>query len=817
MSTHSSISRSEPESTVEAAQLRQPDRDVRGDIDGVVPAALAPMVGRRRERLAVSDVLRNPEVRLLVLTGPGGVGKTRLALSVVEGLRSSFRDGVSFVDLSPISRSDLVLPTIAVSLGVRHSSNVPLMDAINATIRSRQMLLVVDNFEHVADAALLLTDLLMANPELTILVTSRSVLSVYGEHVYPVPPMSVPVVPDDAPAGTSLTRSLLASDAVQLFVKRASAVRSDFQLTNDNARDVATICRLLDGLPLAIELAAARIGILSPRMLAQRLQRRLPMLDDGPRDVPDRLRTMRNAVSWSYDLLDPDEQAVFRRISIFASTWTLIDGVHVVADHNDIGPSDEFEILDLVSSLVDKSLIRQVDTDTESPHFGILQVLREFGLEQLDEAGEREELEQRHAMYMIEIAKAAGPELIGPNQVAWLERLANMHPDLRSAFAWAMQHEPPELALELATSLWRFGYTRGHTREGREWIKSALARSPERTALRATALNGAGILANMERNLDDAKVLHLEALAIATEIDDKRLIGVAHIGLGDCSATRHENDEATYHYDQAEQIFRVLGDQRNIAAVMTNVGNLLWSQDKLTEAVEANERARVLYTNAGDQRGVAWSATNIGRIAAQQHDSQRAIPNLEQALHYYDQLGDRGGYAEALEGIAQVAVGMGDFARAASLLAAADGLREAVNHPIAPIDRDPYNSMIATLREELGETFESIWETDRALSFEDVKTLSNEILNDDPAPAKASPRLARQAAINTLIKQLGISEREIEVLALVASGKTDKDIADELFIGVRTVQSHVANLLTKLEVNARSAAVARALRAGIIT
>ncbi|MBA3379287.1 MAG: tetratricopeptide repeat protein [Chloroflexia bacterium] len=786
-------------------------------VEGGVPTALAPMVGRRRERIAVSDVLRNPEVRLLVLTGPGGVGKTRLALSVVDGLRDSFRDGVWFVDLSPISRSDLVLPTIAGSLGVRHSSNVPLMDAINATIRSRQMLLMVDNFEHVADAALLLTDLLMANPDLTILVTSRSVLSVYGEHVYPVPPMSVPLVPDDAPAGTPLTRSLLTSDAVQLFVRRASAVRGDFHLTNENARDVASICRLLDGLPLAIELAAARIGILSPRMLVQRLQRRLPLLDDGPRDVPDRLRTMRNAISWSYDLLEPDEQAVFRRIAIFANTWTLSDAVRVVADPDQDGPADEFEILDLISSLVDKSLIRQVDSDTESPHFAMLQVLREFGLEQLDLCAERLVLERRHALYMFDIAEAAGPELIGPNQVVWLERLAAMHPDLQTAFAWSMEHDPPELALGLATGLWRFGYTRGHIREGREWIETALRRAPARTSLRGTALNGAGILANMERDLDDARILHSEALSIATEIDDKRLTGVAHIGLGDCAATRHDFDEATYHYDQAERIFRTLGDQRNIAAVMTNVGNLLWSQDKLAEAVDTNERARILYTNAGDRRGIAWSATNIGRIAAQQQDYARAVPNLEQALQYYDQLGDRGGYAEALEGIAQVAVGMGDFARAASLLAAADGLREAVNHPISPIDRDAYTTMIDILRQELGKAFDSIWETDRALGFDEVKALSNEILNDDPAPTNASPRLARQAAINTLIKELGISEREIEVLTLVAAGKTDKDIADELFIGVRTVQSHVANLLTKLEVSARSAAVARALRAGIIT
>ena len=784
-------------------------------VPGLVPVALAPMVGRRRERVAVSDMLRNPEVRLLVLTGPGGVGKTRLALSVAESLHDSFRDGVAFVDLSPITWSDQVLPTIAAALSVRHSATVPLVDAINATIRGRQILLVVDNFEHVADAALTLTDLLMVNPELTILVTSRSVLSVYGEHVYPVPPMQVPVVPEGA-TGAGVPRTLMQSDAVQLFVKRASAVRGDFQLTEENSRDIAAICRLLDGLPLAIELAAARIGILSPRMLAHRLQHRLPLLDDGPRDVPDRLRTMRNAITWSYDLLDPDEQAVFRRLAIFSSAWTLADAVRVVPAAGD-GPSDELEVLDLISSLVDKSLVKQVDADAEAPRFTMLQVLREFGLEQLAETGERESLDERHALYMVEIAEAAGPEMIGPNQVAWLDRLATIHPDLQIAFAWSMEHDPPELALRLATGLWRFGYTRGHTREGREWIEQALARAPERTALRATALNGAAILANMERNLEHAREMHAEALEIATEIDNRRLSAVAHMGLGDCAATAHDADTAHRHYQEAERIFRSLGDQRNIAAVMTNLGNLLWSLNNLDEAQEANEKARVLYTNAGDQRGVAWSATNIGRIAAEQGDYQRAIPNLEQALQHYDQLGDRGGYAEALEGIAQVAIGTGDYARAASLLAAADGLREAINHPIAPIDRDAWNRMIDTLRGELGETFDTIWDADRALSFDEVKTLSNEILNEDPAPSPSSPRQARQAAISSLIKELGISDREIEVLTLVAAGKTDREIADDLFIGVRTVQSHVANLLTKLEVNARSAAVARALRAGIIT
>ncbi len=780
------------------------------------PFALAPLVGRRRERQAVADFLRNPDIRLLVLTGPGGVGKTRLAMSVIESVADAFPGGTVFVDLSPLSAPDQVLLAIANALGIRNTSDVPMMNLINAALRSRQVLLVIDNFEHVADAALHLPDLLMANPGLTIMVTSRSVLSVYGEHVYPVPPMPVPIVPDNLADDNTLLKSLASSDAIQLFVRRAVAVRSDFTLSNENIKDVANICRLLDGLPLAIELAAARIGLLPPRLLAQRLQRRLPLLDDGPRDVPTRLRTMRNAILWSYDLLTPEEQTVFRRVAIFASSWTLAAAVAVVVGDGD-DDLDEIMVLDLISSLHDKSLVKQVDSDADAPHFNLLQVLREFGLEQLDLLGERAELERRHATYMLKLAEEAGPELIGPDQIAWLDRVAAIYPDVQSAYAWALANDPPELALGLATSLWRYGYTRGQTRQSREWIERALERAEARTPLRAYALNGAAILSNMERDLDRARQLHTEALDIATELGDRRIAGMAHIGLGDCAATSYEVEEATYHYQQAEKIFRALGDQRNIAATLTNAANLLWAQNQLNEAIDMNERARILYTNAGDRRGVAWSATNIGRIAAQQQDYQRAVPNLAQAVQAYDLLGDRAGYAEAIEGIAQVAVNTGHYTRAASLLAAADGLRRAVNHPIAPIDHAYHEEMLATLRRELDGEFDEIWEADRSLSFDEVKALVNQILEDDPGPSREKPRANRQVRVASLIKELGISEREIEVLTLVAAGKTDKDIADELFIGVRTVQSHVANLLTKLEVNARSAAVARAIRSGIIS
>jgi predicted ATPase/DNA-binding CsgD family transcriptional regulator len=825
MASSSGPSQIDANAPVDDTEGAAPDADEPGARPSSLPAELTPLVGRFRERTAVADLIRNPEVRLLVLTGPGGVGKTRLALTVAATVRESFRDGVCFVDLAPIAQADQVLPTIAAALAVRNSSSMPLIEAVQATLRSRTMLLVIDNVEHVTAAASLLTDLLIANPGLTILATSRAVLSIYGEHVYPVPPMGIPVIPEGVGSSRQLTRTIAASEAVQLFVRRATAANSAFRLGNDNAAHVLAICRLLDGLPLAIELAAARITTLTPRMLARRLKQRLPMLEDGPANVPDRLRTMRNAIAWSYDLLCPEEQTLFRRLSVFAGAWTLADARAIAGESLVAGPDEPDHTLHLIASLIDKSLIRRVDTTMDVTQFTMLQTLREFGLEHLAASGERDEIGRRHALRMLAVAERAEPELTGPRQVVWLDRLAASHPDFHLAFDWLMAHDAPANALRLATALWRFAYTRGHLREGREWIEAALERAPERSVLRARALNGAAILANMEGNLTLTRTLHAEALAIGEEHGDQRVVGVARMGLGDVAATERRFDEARREYEAVERIFREIDDQRSIAALLTNRGNLLWTMGLLDEARADHEQAQTIYGAIGDRRGVAWSVTNIGRIAAQRGEYDRALPHLRQALEAYRELGDRGGSAEALEGIAQVALGRSDPRRAATLLAAADGLREAVDHPVAPIDRDVHTRMLATIRDRTGADFEERWNADRALPFPEIMAVvravasapDGAVAGDAPdGPHGASPALARREDPRSRIKELRITDRELEVLSLIAAGKTDKDIAEELFISVRTVQSHVANVLAKLDVKVRSAAVARAIRSGII-
>src|SRR2546421_854816 len=446
-----------------------------------------PLIGREREVAVVCALLGHPNVRLLVLTGPGGVGKTRLSLQIATDLVDVFPDGVHVVPLAPISDADLVLPTIARVLGLGESADLPVIERLQDYLQDRHLLLVLDNFEQAITAAPLLAELLQSCPYLKVLVTSREALRIRGTYEFPVPPLALP---DLKHLPDSETLSHYAS--IALFTQLALAIKPDFALTEASARAIAEICIRLDGLPLAIELAAARIKLLPPEALLARLGRRLQVLSSGDRDLPVRQQTLRNTIKWSYDLLDAGEQRLFRRLAVFVGGCTLDAAEAFYALPGNVTTY----VLDDVGRLIDKSLLYQAEQGSNEPRLHMLETIREYGLECLDACGEAEMTRRAHAAYYLALAEEAELQTAGPQQVMWLERLEREHANLRAALRWLRDAGEPEQALRLGGALWWFWSVHGHLSEGCGWLESMLTAGKEVSdAVQAKALYGNGVLA----------------------------------------------------------------------------------------------------------------------------------------------------------------------------------------------------------------------------------------------------------------------------------------------------------------------------------
>ena len=488
-----------------------------------LPVQLTALIGREDEVDNIGTRLLDADVRLLTLLGPPGIGKTRLAIEVASELQDNFRDGVYFVGLAPISDPGLVVATIAQALGLREAGGQSFAMLLTNYLRDKQTLLVLDTFEQVIEAAPQVVELLTACPGLKMLVTSREALHVRGERQFPVQPLEMP------PPGSRLPASeVLTYPAVQLFVERAQAVKPQFELSAENAGAVASICARLDGMPLALELAAARIKLFPAHEIASRLDRSLPLLTGGARDLPARQQTLRGAIQWSYDLLDADEKELFVRLGVFVGGCDL-NGIEAVFQ----GPEGEGEsdpdIVDLltqVESLLDKNLIQQVKrhaNQSDEPRFSMLETIRQYALERLAESELEAQARAAHARYYRQLAETAEPELRGAGQAAWLYRLEAEHDNLRAAMRWFAERGDAQCGLQMAGMLWRFWYVRGYFTEGRRWLSQFLSMSgaEDRNSTRARALNGAGNLAYNQADYPTAQALHEESMAISKELDDR--------------------------------------------------------------------------------------------------------------------------------------------------------------------------------------------------------------------------------------------------------------------------------------------------------
>ncbi len=683
-----------------------------------LPVQATPMLGRQRELAEATEHLRKG-VRALTLTGPGGIGKTRLSVQIAAELADEYGDGAYFVSLGPISDPSLVMATLAQALGLRESSGRSPLDIVQAYLSDRNALLVLDNFEQIVDAASDVAALLAACARVQVLVTSREALHIRGEQELPVPPLATPA---ERATGANRERVRLAElvqyPSVTLFIERARAVKPEFGLTFANATAIAEICRRLDGLPLAIELAAARVKLLSPQAILPRLSNRLALLTGGARDLPSRQQTLRSTIDWSYDLLSPAEQQMFRGLAVFAGGCTLeaAEAVYGAGDSS-------LDILNGLGSLVDKSLLRRQDDDLGEPRFAMLETIRECGLEHLESSGEAEQARKTHAGYFLQLVQAAEPHLTGQQQQEWLARLEREHDNLRAALAWAQETGEVASGLTFSAAVWRFWYTHGYICEGRNWLEQFLdqtaADDQVKAEVRARALGGAATLASTQNDLASATKLAEESLALSRDLSDDKGIASALTILGSLALHQGEGIRAQRLFEEALVLNRAWHDPWTLGRTLSFLGQSAYLQG---DYARAEEIFRESLAQLQELRSTSHSAVTLlylGHVAREQGFFDQALAYYHAGLTYSRELGDKMRIARGLEAIATVIWTQAQPESAVRLLGAADNLRDELGSVLHPLERPAIDRTLESLHLVMDEAdFYGAWEDGRALTQE---------------------------------------------------------------------------------------------------
>ncbi len=739
-----------------------PLRSVEVEIPNNLPWLPTSFIGREKQIGDIKTLLAGS--RLLTLVGAGGCGKTRLALQVAAELLDQFPQGVWLVDLAPLTDASLVLQTIALVLGLREEPGKPAMLMLTDYLKPKRPLLLLDNCEHlIAETATTVEGLLRACPNVKILATSREGLNIAGESVYRVPSLTLPPLPAPPPsslrgakAGEQLTlESLIRYEAVRLFLDRSRMIAPDFRVTNADVMVLAALCHRLDGIPLALELAAARTRSLSLEEINSRLDQSFRLLTGGSRTALPRQQTLQALIDWSYSLLTGREQALLCRLSAFAGGWTLAAAEAICSTE----PLNSDAMLDLLTALVDKSLVL-LERQESGTRYRLLATMRQYAHDRLVDRGEDDDVRNRHRDYYLALAEAVEPKLMGAAQGAWLEHLETEHDNLRAALAWSCNRQDEDAAtkcespdrdskagLRLCGALWRFWAAHGYLREGRAWCAAALQAdgAADRTSARAKALSGAGGLARIQGDYEAARSYYEESLAIEREIGNRPGIATSLNGLGLVAYNQGDYVAAQARHEESLAIRRVIGDRWGIALSLGNLGNVVHNQGDYEAARSYHEESLAIRQEVGDRQGTALSLAYLGHVARDQDDYAAAEAHYEECLKIRRQAGDRWGIASSLENFADLAAAkihalnaQGDITsaaeqnsaalqRAARLWGAAQALRERMGAPLSPVDRAKQEREVAASRAKLGKAeWEAAWAEGLQMTQEQAVTYALE-------------------------------------------------------------------------------------------